>query len=296
VKPGPFAYHAPTTVAEAVALLHDLGDDAKVIAGGQSLVPMLAMRLAQFDHLVDVGRIADLRGVEWRNGSVRVRAATPDVAIERDRDVGRDVPLLAMVTPMIGHFQIRNRGTVGGSIAHADPAAEYPAVALALDAEIEVASAAGTRAVPASEFFTGTWSTALEPDELVTAVQFPVWTGRCGFGAKEFARRHGDFAIAGAVAGVELDRDGAIVRCAIAMFGLGSTPLRARAAEAALVGAGAGGGGAAAISPQDVGRLALADVFEPADDIHAPARYRLRVGAAMVEGAWRQAVKEAEHS
>ena len=145
VKPAPFEYHVPATATEAVALLDDLGDGAKVIAGGQSLVPMLAMRLARFEHLVDIGRIEELQGVERHDGSLLVRATTRDVVIEHDAMVAEAVPLLALVTPMIGHFQIRNRGTVGGSLAHADPAAEYPAVATALDASFDVLSSHGER-------------------------------------------------------------------------------------------------------------------------------------------------------
>jgi carbon-monoxide dehydrogenase small subunit len=174
MKPASFDYHVPSTIDEAVELLGQLGDDAKVIAGGQSLVPMLAMRLSVFAHLVDVGRIHELRGVSRRNGSLVVGAATVDVVLEKDPQVAVAVPLLAEVTPMIGHFQIRNRGTVGGSLAHADPAAEYPAVAVALEAQMEVVSARGTRVLPAADFFEGVWTTALEPYELLTA------TFRCG--------------------------------------------------------------------------------------------------------------------
>jgi aerobic carbon-monoxide dehydrogenase medium subunit len=290
VKPAPFAYHAPSSVVEAVGLLHDFGDDAKVLAGGQSLVPMLALRLARFDHLVDIGRIEELRGVERHNGSLSVRAATPDVAIERDACVAAAVPLLAKVTPLIGHFQIRNRGTVGGSLAHADPAAEYPAVAAALDAEFDLLSKRGERTVAAADFFMGLWSTALEPDEVLTAIRFPVWDGRCGFGAAEFARRHGDFALAGAVAGVELGPGGVVARCAIALFGLAATPLRARNAEAALTDSSA-----ATLSADEVGRLAVSDVRDPPEDLHAPPAYRLRVGAAMAASAWSRALEEAQH-
>jgi aerobic carbon-monoxide dehydrogenase medium subunit len=152
VKPAPFDYHAPTTLDDAVALLSGLGDDVKVLAGGQSLVPLLAMRLSRFDALVDIRRIDSLRGIQRSNGEVRVGAMTSQATIERDPTVGEHVPLLAQAMPLIGHFQIRNRGTVGGSIAHADPAAELPAVALALDAELDVAGPDGTRTVPAADF------------------------------------------------------------------------------------------------------------------------------------------------
>jgi carbon-monoxide dehydrogenase medium subunit len=289
MKPAAFEYHAPATVAEAVDWLHELGDDAKVIAGGQSLVPMLALRLAVFDHLVDVHRIAELRGVTQENGHLTVGAATPDVVIERDRSVAEAVPLLALATPFIGHFQIRNRGTVGGSLAHADPAAEYPAVALALDAELEATSVRGVRSIAAREFFEGMWTTALAPDELLTAVRFPVWPGRSGFAVEEFARRHGDFAIAGAVVGVQLADDGSVARAAIALLGMGSTPLRAASAEAALAGAAPG-----SIEAKEVGRMAMADVEEPPGDLHASGPYRLRVGQAMVARAWARAVEGAQ--
>jgi aerobic carbon-monoxide dehydrogenase medium subunit len=288
MKPAPFEYHAPTTVAEAVGLLAELGDEAKVLAGGQSLVPMLNLRLARFEHLVDIGRVPELRGIERRNGHVTVGAATRDAVIERDATIAADAPLLAAATPYIGHFQIRNRGTIGGSLAHADPAAEYPAVAVALDATFQVASTGGTRAVRARDFFTGVWSTALAADELLTAIDVPVWTGTCGFGVAEFARRHGDFAIAGAVAGVELDGD-RVARAAIAVFGAAGIPVRASAAEQALTGQSLG-----AVGDAELGELAFADIDDVADDPQVPAAYRRRVGVAMVAQAWQRAVAQGQ--
>ena len=187
MKPAAFQYHAPSGAQEIVSLLAELGDGAKVIAGGQSLVPMLALRLAVFEHLVDLGRVAGLRGIEQRDGSVWVGAATTQASIERSAEIDSTVPLLARATPLIGHFQIRNRGTVGGSIAHADAAAEYPAVALALDAQMETLSPRGRRIIPAAEFFTGMWSTALAADELLTGITFPIRRARCGFAIEEFA-------------------------------------------------------------------------------------------------------------
>ncbi|MCK9928496.1 FAD binding domain-containing protein, partial [Frankia sp. Mgl5] len=201
MKPSTFEYHRPESVDEATRLLADLGDGAKALAGGQSLVPMLSLRLAFFDHLVDISRLAEIRGVERRDDALWIGAGTTEAVVGADAEVARGVPLLARATALIGHAQIRNRGTLGGSIAHADPAAEYPAVALALDAELEAASPRGRRVIPAAEFFTGLWSTVLEPDELLVGVRFPVWTGRCGFAVREFARRHGDFAMAGARGG-----------------------------------------------------------------------------------------------
>src|SRR5438552_1467408 len=178
MKPAPFEYHAPETVDEVCGLLAEHGDEARVLAGGQSLVPMLALRLTRFGHLVDVNRVGELSGFARENGTLVVRAATRQRVMERDGAIAAAVPLLARATPLIGHFQIRNRGTVGGSLAHADPAAEYPAVALALDAEFYVTNAQGRRTVPASEFFVSTFMTALDTEDVLTGVRFPVWSGR----------------------------------------------------------------------------------------------------------------------
>ena len=288
MKPAPFEYHAPETVADAVTLLAELGDGAKVLAGGQSLVPMLALRLAVFEHLVDICRVAELQGIERRDDALWIGAATTQASIEVSADVASTVPLLTEVTPLIGHFQIRNRGTLGGSIAHADPAAEYPAVALALDASMHVASSNGSRTVPARDFFDGLWTTTMEPDELLVGVSFPIWDRRCGFAVEEFARRHGDFAIAGATVGVELDESDKIGRCAIGLIGLGSTPERADAVETGLVGRPI-----AEVEAEDVGRLAVAGLGAVPDDLHGSADFRRRVGAAMVARAWRTASTEA---
>jgi len=288
VKPAPFEYHAPDTSADAVNLLAELGDGARVLAGGQSLIPMLALRLAVFEHLVDIGRIAELKGIERRDGRLRIGAGTTDAAVEASADVTSTVPLLTRATPFIGHFQIRSRGTLGGSIAHADPAGEYPAVALTLDASMEVVSPRGRRTIAARDFFDGLWSTSMGPDELLVGVWFPIWSGRRGFAIEEFARRHGDFAIAGATVGVELDDDDRIRRCAIGLIGLGSTPERAGAAEVELTGRPI-----TEVEPEDIGRLAVAGLESIPADQHGSAEYRKRVGAAMVARAWYAASAEA---
>ncbi len=288
MKPAPFDYHLPESATEAVGLLAELGDEAKVLAGGQSLIPMLALRLTAFGHLVDIGRIDALRGIERRNGGVRIGAGTTAAAVGRSADVTAAVPLLARATPFVGHFQIRNRGTIGGSLAHADPAAEYPAVAVALDAQLEALSPRGTRRIPAGAFFTGLWGTALEPDELLTGVRFPGWSGRCGFAVEEVARRHGDFAIAGAAVAVELENDDRVRRCGIGLIGLGPTPVRAAGAEAAATGAAVGG-----VDADELGRLAVADLDAVPSDLHGSAAYRTRVGAVTVARAWTAAVEEA---
>jgi carbon-monoxide dehydrogenase medium subunit len=290
VKPAAFDYHAPSAAEEAVALLAELGDEAKILAGGQSLVPMLALRLATFDHLVDIGRIGELDGISAGANAVTVGAGTTQATIEASASLADAVPLLARATPLIGHFQIRNRGTLGGSVAHADPAAEYPAVALAMDAEVEVVSRRGERRLAATDFFTGFWSTALEPDELVSGVRFPVWTGRCGFAVREFARRHGDFAVAGAAVAVRLDGDDRVDRCAISLIGMGSTPIRATGAEEATIGQ------MAPLAADEVGALAVTDLDEVPTDLHGSAEYRKRVGAAMVARAWVEAMAEATNA
>jgi len=288
LKPASFEYHAPGSAADAAKLLGDLGDEAKVLAGGQSLVPMLALRLAVFDHLVDIGRIDELKGIERRDGALWIGAGTTQAEVEASAEVASAVPLLARATPLIGHFQIRSRGTLGGSLAHADPAAEYPAAALALDASMEVLSPKGRRTIPAAGFFAGLWTTSMEPDEILVGVSFPIWSGRSGFAVEEFARRHGDFAIAGAAIGVELDGDLRIARSAIGLIGLASTPERGRAAEAELAGRPV-----ADVDPDEVGRLAMTGLQSVPDDLHGSAAYRKRVGAAMVARAWTAATAEA---
>jgi len=290
VKPARFEYHAPESVADVVALLAEHGDEAKPLAGGQSLVPMLALRLTRFEHLVDLNRVAELRGVERANGTVTVKAMTTQATVERDDELARSVPLLTRVTPFIGHFQIRNRGTIGGSLAHADPASEYPAVALALDARLELASASGSTEVPATRFFEGTWQTSIQPDQVLVAARFPAWTGRCGFACDEVARRAGDFALAGAVAAVGLDEAGRVDRAGIGLFGLGATPVRAGAAEEAVVGSTP----PSAEALREIGELAVRDV-DPVDDVHATAAYRRRVGAQLVARTLATALKEADH-
>jgi carbon-monoxide dehydrogenase medium subunit len=288
MKPAAFDYHAPETAGQAVALLTELGEDTKPIAGGQSLVPMLNLRLAFFAHLVDLRRIAELRGIRREDGALWIGAGTTQAAVERSAEVHTSVPLLARATPLIGHFQIRNRGTIGGSLAHADAAAEYPAVAITLDAEFEALSVRGPRTIPAAEFFTGVWSTDLEADELLTGVRFPMWAGRCGFAVEEFARRHGDFAIAGATVAVELDDADRVVRCAIGLFGLGSTALRATEAEVAMTGQLI-----SEVDRAEPGQLAMSSVTSAPTDLHGDGEYRKQVGAAMVSRAWQRAVREA---
>jgi aerobic carbon-monoxide dehydrogenase medium subunit len=283
MKPTRFHYHAPTTTTEAVGLLAEHGDEAKVLAGGQSLVPMLSLRLASFGHLIDLNRIPGLSAIGRSNGHLRVGAMTRQAVAEHSADVASHAPLVARALPHIGHFQIRNRGTVGGSIAHADPASELPAVALALEATMEATGVSGTRRIAASDFFVSTWETSLADGEVLSAVEFPVWDGRCGWAIEEISRRHGDFALVGTTVGVQVT-NGAVSRAAIALFGVAGTPVRARAAEAALL---------AGADPAEAGRVA-ANELHPSDDIHASGSYRKQVAAVVVRRAIVKAMQEAQ--
>jgi carbon-monoxide dehydrogenase medium subunit len=288
VKPAPFDYHRPGQLAEAIEILARFGDDAKVLAGGQSLIPLLAMRLSRFDHLVDLHAINELRGVTTVDSSIRVAAMTTQADVEHSRDAAA-VPLLTKATTHIGHFQIRNKGTVGGSLAHADPAAEYPATAVALDASLEVTGPSGSRSIPAAEFFVSTWTTAMETDEVLVAAHFPVWSGRCGWAVDEVARREGDFAMCGAVCGVQLDAE-RLARIALALFGVGSTPVRAEATEAALSGA--------AVDDLDLADIGaeVANALDPPDDVHASGEQRRKMARALVSRVLAAAIGEARHA
>jgi carbon-monoxide dehydrogenase medium subunit len=272
-------------VDEAVGLLAEHGFEAKVLAGGQSLVPMLSLRLTSFAHLVDINGVSGLDGIEGVDGDLRIGANVRQARAEHDPTVAEAAPLVAAAIPHIGHFQIRNRGTVGGSIAHADPASELPAVALALDAVMEAGGPNGQRTIAASDFFESTWETSLDDDEILTAVRFPQWSGSSGFAVEEVARRHGDFALVGAVCGVTLDGD-AVTRAGIALFGVAPTPVRASDAEAALVAAGSTG------DLTEVGRAA-AEPLDPNDDLHASGAYRKKVASVVVQRALTTAIQEA---
>lgn len=287
MKPAPFEYHRPTSVDEVVGLLSAAGGEAKVLAGGQSLVPMLNLRLTRFEQLVDVNRIPELCRIDVAgDGAVRIGAMVRQCEIEESPQVASVAPLLTLASGHIGHFQIRSRGTVGGSIAHADPAAEYPAAALALDAEMEVTGPAGTRRVAAAGFFTGTWTTVLGAEDLLVAMHVRPWGANARFAVQEVARREGDFAIAGATVGVEV-ADGTVTRAAIGLFGLGSTPVRASGAEEALVGQLVD-----VVDTAAAGRQAV-EGLDPPGDLHASGALRTRIGAAVVRRALDEALGRA---
>lgn len=275
VKPPPFEYLAPLSLDEALALLREHGDEAKVLAGGQSLIPILALRLAHPAVLIDIGGI-DTLGELSRNGVLTIGASVTQRRAERSADVASASPLLAETLPSIAHPQIRNRGTVGGSIAHADPAAELPAVMLALDAVMTIRGAAGTRTVAAADFFVSYLETAIGVDELLIDVRVPI-VAATGVGSsfQEISRRHGDFALAGAATQVELDADGRVDRARIAFCGVASTPVSADAATASLAGRVLDESTIA-----EVARLAAADL-DPPSDVHATGAYRKHIAAVL---------------
>ncbi len=267
MKPAPFEYHRPTSLAQALDLVATL-ENPKILAGGQSLVAMMNFRFVQPDHLVDLARIGELSGIEERGNVLRIGAMTRQRELEFSDLIARRLPLMHAALDHVGHRQTRNRGTIGGSLSHNDPSAELPLVALAFDAMVELASRRGTRRIPARDYLRGYLETALEADEILVAIEFPCWREGHGFGFHEFARRHGDFAIAGAAAMMELGAGAIVERLSITLNGVGATALRLDAAEAAMIGH--------RLDPVLLRRAVLAEVerLEPVDDVHATADYR----------------------
>lgn len=267
MKPPAFEYVAAESVEEATARLAEYGDDARPIAGGQSLVPMMNFRLVSPAVLVDIRRIAPPDAIGEADGHVRIGALTRHRALETSPLIRDRFPVLAAAMTHVAHLAIRNRGTIGGSLCHADPAAELPAMAVLLDARIHTAHCGGERTVEAGAFFEGALWTALEDGEIVTRIDFPLLPPGTGWGFREFARRHGDFALAGAAATVT-GSAGRAAEVRIALFGVGETPVRAAAAEALLTGTG--------FEPDAVAAAidALRNAVDPDDDLHASADYR----------------------
>jgi aerobic carbon-monoxide dehydrogenase medium subunit len=289
MKPPPFEYFAPTDIEEALDLLGRYGDEAKILAGGQSLMPLLNMRLARPRVLVDINRLSALSHMSFdTNGVLSLGALTRQRVLERASLIRTHHPLLAAVTPSIGHFQIRNRGTIGGSIAHADPAAELPAVCLALEAEFILRSATGQRAVNAADFFLTYLTTAIEPVEMLVDIRLPPWQAQWHWGFQEVCRREGDFALVGAVAILQMGDDDVCQTARLAMFGVGGTPVRARRAEAILAGQRLG-----KRLLDEVAHLVAAELA-PDADIHASAEYRREVGGVVARRAIEMAVGNSE--
>jgi carbon-monoxide dehydrogenase medium subunit len=281
MKPPAFEYLAPSSLDEALSLRARYGSDSVLLAGGQSLVPLLNLRLTHPSVVIDLGRVTELAGIRPLDGDVAIGAMTRQRSVERSELVAERSPLLVKGVRQMGHPTIRNRGTVGGSLAHADPAAELPAVVLALDGELVARSARGERTIPAADFFQGFLTTALAPDELLVEVRLPLQSG--GSSLKEVTRRHGDFALAGAAAAVTVE-GGRISDARVALMGVGQQPIRATAAEAVLRGAEPGDA-----AFREAARRAAAGL-QPASDVHATATYRRRVAEALVRRALLEAI------
>jgi carbon-monoxide dehydrogenase medium subunit len=286
MKLPPVEYEAPTTVAEAVDLLAEYGDEASVLAGGQSLIPLLALRLARPEVLIDINRIDELSGVSAANGHVAIGAMTREYVAEESGTVADTLPLLAAALPLIGHEAIRSRGTIGGSLAHADPAAELPAVARALDAEFVVRGPSGMRVIPAAQWFDGYLTTSRRPDELLTEVRFPAAGPGTGVSFEEVARRHGDFAIVGLATSLVFS-GGAISEARLAFAGVSDVPVRAAAAEDLLAGERP-----SAELFDEAARRATEELDPPAD-LHGSSDYRKTVAAAVVRRGLRAAADNA---
>jgi aerobic carbon-monoxide dehydrogenase medium subunit len=283
MKLPPFAYACPTTLPEAIELLASHDGDAKAIAGGQSLVPMLAFRLAQPTLLVDLRKLADLRGIRISDAGVTLGAMVRWRDIEDDERLETAHPLLKAAIAHVAHYQIRNRGTVGGSIAHADPAAEMPGIAIACDAEIAVVGKSGAHVIQAADFFQGALTTALTPDEIIVEIRLPPWPAGRRWGFQEFARRRGDFAMAAAAVFYDQDARGKARNAHVGVIGVGDRPLRLTAVEDVLNGESID---EATIAKADAATSAAVD---PQDDIHASAAYRRSLVGTMVERALKNA-------
>jgi CO/xanthine dehydrogenase FAD-binding subunit len=289
MKPAPFEYVDARSLDEAVALLARHGDEARPLAGGQSLVPLMNMRLARPRVVVDLNRVESLAYIRDPNGELAIGAMTRQAVAEQSPRVAGRWPLLVEALELAGHRAIRNRGTIGGSLAHADPAAELPAAVLALDGRLTLAGPRGPRTVEARAFFRGALTTAKAPDEVLTEVALPPTTPRTGACFLEVARRHGDFALVAVAAVATLDASGTCTRARLAFAGVGSTPLRAERAEALLLGRR---GDAALFA--EAARV-VSEGLEPDSDLHASADYRREVAGALARRAlacaWERAAR-----
>lgn len=275
MKPALFDYHRPGTLDEALSLLAQYGSDAKPLAGGQSLIPAMNFRLATPSVLVDLNQLDELAYVR-ANGALHIGAMTRHREVERNADVARVAPLVTQAMPWVAHAAIRTRGTIGGSLAHADPAAELPAVMLALGATFTLQRAGGSRQVPAADFFIGLFTTAIEPGELLTEVAIPRAAPRTSYAFEEFSRRHGDFALAGACASVSVDASGRCTAANVALLSVADRPVLAAQVSHALVGQAP----TAEIIRAAADAAARHDI-DPTSDIHATSRYRRQLAAVL---------------
>jgi len=286
MKPPAFDYVVADSLDMAAAALAEAGDEAKIIAGGQSLVPMLNFRLLRPSVLVDINPITRLAFIEEAGETIRVGALTRHFQLETSPLVARHLPVLSCAMTHVAHLAIRNRGTIGGSLSHADPAAELPMLALLLDATLHVVSASATRSTAASDFFVEAMTVDLAADEIITEITLPKLPPQTGWGFEEVARRHGDFALAAAAATLTVS-DGTITQARIALTGVGPTALRASEAEALLVGEALGTGLTARVI------AAVRGAIEPETDLHASSDYRRHLAGVLagraVSAAWRRA-------
>ena len=289
MKSAAFEYTRATSLGEACELLARHGEGAKLLAGGQSLVPMMAMRLLRPAWLVDINEIAALKFIAAGKDAVRIGACTRQVVLERDAGLAARVPLVGQALAFVGHVQTRNRGTIGGSLAHADPCAELPLVAQVLGARMLLRSSKGERTLDAASFFTGAMSTAIRADECLEEIEWPVWReSRTGSAFTELCIRHGDFAVVAAAAQVALDDDGRCVRAAFGLAAVGQTPLAFPKLAAGLVGS---------FMTDDLIRAAAndaADACEPGSDLHASAGYRRHLAAVLAARALHAAHEKAK--
>jgi 2-furoyl-CoA dehydrogenase FAD binding subunit len=287
MKPSPFDYYSAGSVEEAITHLNEAGDEGLIIAGGQTLVPMLAMRLARPSVVIDINKVEALKGINQTDDGLKISTCTRQNFALKSPLVSEHAPLLAKALPFVGHHQTRNRGTVGGSLAHGDPASEIPLVAVALDAQITLRSPNQTRQVVASEFFDGPMMTVREENECLTDVVFPVWRGQIGCGFQEVSQRHGDFAIVAAAAQISLDDNGVCEQIAISVGGVSGVPVRLKSAEDILT--------SNKLSKDLIGDALhnMASEIDPADDQQASAAYRRRVSKVMVERVISEAVTNA---
>jgi carbon-monoxide dehydrogenase medium subunit len=274
VKPSPFAYVKAKSLDHALELLAH--PEARLLAGGQSLMATLNMRLSAPKLLIDLNGIGGLAGIAVRSGTVEIRAMTRHAEVARSADIARHAPLIALAMPHIGHAAIRNRGTLGGSIAFADPAAELPACLLALDGEIEITGPTGKRTVTAGDFFKGLFETALGPRDVLTAIRVPGATTQTRVGFAEFARRHGDYAMVGLAAAAKANGK-ALANVRLAYFGVGNTPVRAKKAEAALAGGGI-----------DDAVKALVSDLDPSGDVQATADTKKHLAGVLLRRVTQQ--------
>ena len=287
MKPAPFSYAAPASLDEALELLSRHGSGAKLMAGGQSLMPMMNLRLARPEVVIDLNRIPDLSHWHRDDLGIRIGALARQRLLEEAGGPAASLPLLAAAIRHVGHVATRSRGTIGGSLAHADPAAELPCCMLALDATMVARSTRGERTIAATEFFTGLFATALAPDEILCEIRLPHPQGRSGASFVEISRRPGDFAMVGVASTLQLAADRTIRAASLALAGVGATPVRMPEAEAALIGQAAGEDAWAAS-----GRT-VACAISPTSDLHATAAYRCRIAAVLTERALAQACRMA---